>query len=84
VLSPLLPLQDTMPIYTVREITGDQKPDPILKTRGLDARVVTMTQLGPLALPDYTQVAYRLYSQLLPAFMVRDVTPLAFDSLQKL
>jgi len=59
-----------MPIYTVRETTGDQKPHPELKGRGLDARVVTMTQLDPVALPDYPQVAYHLYSKLLPAFMV--------------
>lgn len=60
----------TMPVYTVREVTGDAKPDSDLELRGLKARVVTMTQLDPIAVPDYPQIAYHLYSKLLPAFMV--------------
>jgi len=60
-----------MPIYTVREVTGSAKAHKHLEERGLNARSVTMTSLDPLALPDYPQIAYRLYTTLLPAFMVR-------------
>jgi len=59
-----------MPVYTVREVSGSAKADVDLKARGLDARVVTMTQLDPLGVVEYPQVAYHLYSKLLPAFMV--------------
>lgn len=59
-----------MPIYTVREVTGSAKPDPNLKARGLDAKAVTLTHLDPIGMADYPQVAYSLYSKLLPAFMV--------------
>lgn len=59
-----------MPIYTVREAVGKAKAHPELETRGLNARAVTMTSLDPIALPDYPQTAYHLYSKLLPAFLV--------------
>jgi len=59
-----------MPVYTVREVIGNKKPHAELESRGLNAQVVTLTQLDPIALPDYPQVAYHLYTKLLPAFLV--------------
>jgi hypothetical protein len=60
-----------MSIYTIREATGDAKAHAHLEKRGLKARSVTMTSLDPIAIPDYPQIAYRLYKTLLPAYMVR-------------
>lgn len=59
-----------MPIYTVREVTGNAKANKHLEERGLSARSVSMTALDPIALPDFPQIAYKLYTTLLPAFMV--------------
>lgn len=59
-----------MSIYTVREVTGNNKAHAHLEDRGLNARSVTLTQLDPLGLADFPQTAYHLYSKLLPAFMV--------------
>lgn len=59
-----------MSVYTVREVSGNSKPHPHLESRGLSARSVTISSLDPLAVPDFPQIAYHLYSKLLPAFMV--------------
>lgn len=59
-----------MSIYTVREVTGNAKPNADLLARGLNAKQVSMTSLDPLAVAEYPQIAYHLYSKLLPAFMV--------------
>jgi hypothetical protein len=59
-----------MSIYTVREVTGNAKAHPHLESRGLKAKSVTISSLDPLAIPEYPQIAYHLYSKLLPAFMV--------------
>jgi hypothetical protein len=59
-----------MSIYTVREVTGNAKPHPHLESRGLNAKSVAISSLDPLAVPEFPQIAYHLYSKLLPAFMV--------------
>lgn len=59
-----------MPIYLVREVYGTTKPQASLESRGLKAKSVTATSLDPLAIPDYPQIAYKLYTKLLPAFLV--------------
>lgn len=59
-----------MSIYTVREVSGNAKAHPHLEARGLNARSVPMTSLDPLAIADYPQIAYHLYTKLLPAFML--------------
>lgn len=59
-----------MPIYLVREVHGNAKPQASLEARGLKAKSVTATSLDPVALPDFPQVAYKLYTKLLPAFLV--------------
>jgi hypothetical protein len=60
-----------MPIYTVREVSGNAKAHKHLEDRGIRARSVPMTSLDPIALPDFPQIAYKLYTTLIPTFMVR-------------
>jgi len=67
---PFLPSISTMSIYTVRECSGDAKPHKHLEERGMNAKSVTATSLDPLALADFPQIAYHLYTKLIPAFMV--------------
>lgn len=59
-----------MSIYTVREISGKGKASSNLEARGMYAKTVSMSSLEPLALPEFPQIAYKLYTKLLPAFMV--------------
>jgi len=59
-----------MSIYTVREATGNRKPHSHLESRGMNAVSVPLTSLGAIAVPEYPQIAYHLYTKLLPAFMV--------------
>lgn len=59
-----------MSIYLVREVSGNSKPNADLEARGLNARSVTLSSLAPLAIADYPQIAYHLYTKYFPAFMV--------------
>jgi hypothetical protein len=59
-----------MSVYTVREATGDKKPNSHLISRGLNARTATISALDPIAVPSRRQLAYDIYTKLLPAFMV--------------
>lgn len=58
-----------MSIYLVREVSGNAKAHADLEARGLNARSVTISALDPLAVADFPQIAYHLYSKVLPAFM---------------
>lgn len=58
-----------MPVYTAAEPKGNRKPTAHLQARGIELECATMTTLAPTGYPEYPQIAYQNYKNLIAAFV---------------